>query len=73
MKYPWMCKTGNAVKTHCKVKGTPKQGIPTKGGYQEVVLINEPNVYRLIVKSKLPSAEKIVEIYNLYSSIFRYC
>ncbi|MGK3946662.1 BRO family protein, partial [Streptomyces caeruleatus] len=32
--------------------------IPTNGGIQETILINEPNVYRLIIKSQLPSAEK---------------
>ena len=49
---------GNAVKTHCKPKGTLQQ---SKGGKQQLTLINEPNVYRLIVKSKLPSAEKFEE------------
>lgn len=51
-------KPSNAINTHCKTRGTLKQGIPTKGGNQEVILINEPNVYRLVIKSKLPSAEK---------------
>lgn len=51
-------KPSNAINTHCKARGTLKRGIPTKGGDQEVILINEPNVYRLIIKSKLPSAEK---------------
>ena len=32
--------------------------LSTAGGIQPVTLINEPNVYRLIVKSNLPSAEK---------------
>jgi len=50
-------KPADAVRTHCKEKGTVKQGIPTKGGIQDVLLINEPNVYRLIIKSQLPSAE----------------
>lgn len=48
----------NAIATHCKEKGTLKQGILTSRGIQQVTLINEPNVYRLIVKSQLPSAEK---------------
>lgn len=47
----------NAVATHCRDKGTLKQGIPTKSGIQNMVLINEPNIYRLIVKSHLPSAD----------------
>jgi len=54
-------KPNNAIRTHCKEKGTLKQGIPTKGGRQEVVLINEPNVYRLILKSRLPKAELFEE------------
>lgn len=51
-------KPNNAINNHCKEKGTLKQGIPTNGGIQETILINEPNVYRLIIKSQLPSAEK---------------
>lgn len=51
-------KPNNAIILHCKPKGTLKQGIPTAGGLQEMVLINESNVYRLIIKSQLPSAER---------------
>jgi prophage antirepressor-like protein len=51
-------KPNNAINTHCKEKGTLKQGIPTNSGVQNMTLINEPNVYRLIIKSQLPSAEK---------------
>ena len=51
-------KPNNAVKTHCKDRGTLKQGIPTSSGEQDMVLINEPNVYRLIIKSQLPTAER---------------
>jgi len=50
-----------AVRNHCKAKGTLKQRTPTSGGEQEMVLINEPNVYRLIIKSQLPSAERFEE------------
>jgi prophage antirepressor-like protein len=50
-----------AVRQHCKEKGTVKHRIPTNSGEQEMLLINEPNVYRLIVKSQLPSAEKFEE------------
>jgi prophage antirepressor-like protein len=46
-----------AVRQHCKVKGTVKYRIPTDGGNQEVLLVNESNVYRLIISSKLSSAE----------------
>jgi prophage antirepressor-like protein len=50
-----------AIRQHCKEKGTVKDRIPTDGGPQETLLINEPNVYRLTVKSKLESAEKFEE------------
>jgi prophage antirepressor-like protein len=48
----------DAVSRHCKEKGVVKHDIPTNSGIQKVTLINEPNVFRLIVKSQLPSAEK---------------
>jgi prophage antirepressor-like protein len=51
-------KPGNAITAHCRTKGTLKQGILTDGGIQQMTLINEPNVYRLIVRSQLESAEK---------------
>lgn len=50
-------KPNNAVATHCKPKGTLKQGIPTSGGVQDMLLINESNVYRLITRSQLPTAD----------------
>lgn len=49
-------KPNNAVSTHCRA--TLKQGIPISGKIQEVNFISEGDVYRLIMKSKLPSAEK---------------
>lgn len=45
-----------AVQTHCK--GVLKRNIPTNSGTQEMLIITEGDVYRLIMKSKLPSAEK---------------
>ena len=45
-----------AVQTHCK--GVLKRNIPTSSGNQDVLLITEGDVYRLIMKSKLKSAEK---------------
>lgn len=46
-------KPENAIARHCKrATTTPKQG----GGFYSV--IREPDVYRLIVKSKMPSAER---------------
>jgi prophage antirepressor-like protein len=51
----------DAVNRHCKTKGVVKHDIPTQSGNQKATLINEPNVYRLTVKSKLESAEKFEE------------
>lgn len=49
--------TVNAIKQHCKgvAKHHPLQ---TAGGMQEVRILAEGDVYRLIVNSRLPSAEK---------------
>ncbi|WKS98773.1 Bro-N domain-containing protein [Gallibacterium salpingitidis] len=47
----------DALKKHCKEKGVAKRYSPTKGGNQEMVYINEPNLYRLIIKSRKPEAE----------------
>ena len=48
--------TAKAVRTHCK--GVPEMDIPTNGGIQKAKIIPEGDVYRLIVHSKLPSAQK---------------
>ena len=45
-----------AVQTHCK--GVLKWNIPTNSGNQDVLFITEGDIYRLIMKSKLPSAEE---------------
>lgn len=45
-----------AISKHCK--GTLKRRTPTAGGIQEMLFIPEGDVYRLIVHSKLPSAER---------------
>ena len=49
--------TNDALSKHCKgvVKRYPLQ---TKGGVQEVRIISEGDMYRLIASSKLPAAEK---------------
>lgn len=49
-------KPENAISAHCK--GTLKRGILTQGGEQTLNFIPEGDLYRLIVNSKLPSAEK---------------
>lgn len=49
----------NAVRDFCK--GGIKTMLPTNGGNQEMIIIPERDVYRLIMRSKLPSAEKFEE------------
>jgi prophage antirepressor-like protein len=46
----------DAVSRHCK--GVVKHDTPTSSGIQLMSYINEGDLYRLIMKSKLPSAEK---------------
>lgn len=45
-----------AVIDHCK--GVSILGTPTKGGVQNIKYIPESDVYRLVMRSKLPSAEQ---------------
>lgn len=45
-----------AVRTHCK--GVSEMDMPSNGGIQKMKIIPEGDVYRLIVKSQLPVAEK---------------
>ncbi len=45
-----------AVIDHCK--GVTKRDTPTPSGVQLIAYINEGDMYRLIMRSKLPSAEK---------------
>lgn len=49
----------DAVRTHCK--GGVKMTLPSKGGNQEMVVIPEGDLYRLIIKSKLPKAQEFEE------------
>lgn len=46
----------DAISRHCK--GVVKHDTPTLGGIQQLSYISEGDVYRLIIRSKLPSAEK---------------
>ena len=48
-----------AISDHCK--GVTKCYIPTSSGKQNVSLIPERDVYRLIMRSKMPEAEKFEE------------
>lgn len=65
---PWFClrdvcdileivKPENVV-TRLEEKGTCKIGIPTNGGNQDVIFINEPNLYRVIFRSNKAEATK---------------
>ena len=49
-------KPRNAISAHCK--GALKQGILTSGGNQEITFIPEGDLYRLIVNSKLETAQR---------------
>lgn len=46
----------DAIARHCK--GVVKRDTPTSGGVQSLSYIGEGDLYRLIMKSKLPNAEK---------------
>jgi anti-repressor protein len=51
--------TSKAISDHCK--GITKRYLPTPGGEQEMTLIPERDVYRLVMRSKLPAAERFEE------------
>lgn len=46
----------DAITAHCK--GSVKHRLPTNGGMQDLKIIPEGDVYRLVTHSKLPAAEK---------------
>lgn len=49
----------DAIKQHCK--GAVKHRLPTSSGDQEMTIIPERDLYRLIMRSKLPAAEAFEE------------
>jgi prophage antirepressor-like protein len=49
----------DAIKAHCK--GAAIHRLPTSGGMQDVTIIPERDVYRLIMRSNLPAAERFEE------------
>ncbi len=51
-------KSRNAIAFHVDSEDALKQGIPTSGGIQEMILINESGLYSLILSSKLPQAKE---------------
>ncbi|MGN0598333.1 MAG: Bro-N domain-containing protein [Oscillospiraceae bacterium] len=48
----------DAIQKRCKTEGVANCDVLTNGGKQSVKYINEGNLYRLIISSKLPAAEK---------------
>lgn len=48
----------DAILKHCRAKGVAKRDTLTEGGNQELTYIDEGNLYRLILKSQLPTARK---------------
>lgn len=51
-------KPSNAINSHCKGDTLKRGIIDSLGRTQEAVFITEPDLYRLITHSKLPTAEK---------------
>lgn len=51
--------TAQAVRMHCK--GVVETTTPTPGGLQTIKIIPERDIYRLVMKSRLPAAEKFEE------------
>lgn len=49
----------DAVAAHCK--GAVKRRLPTAGGEQDVATIHERDFYRLVMRSRLPSAQAFEE------------
>ncbi|MED1790345.1 phage antirepressor KilAC domain-containing protein [Brevibacillus laterosporus] len=48
----------DALSKHCRKEGVAKREVLTNGGMQQMKFISEGNLYRLITKSKLPTAEQ---------------
>ena len=48
----------DAMNQHCKQGGTMKHRTLSESGMQEMKFINEGNLYRLILRSQLPAAER---------------
>ncbi|MDY0523129.1 BRO family protein [Pasteurella multocida] len=46
-----------AIQKNCNPKGVSIRDTLTAGGTQSMIYINEPNLYRLIIKSRKPEAE----------------
>ena len=57
-------RTADAITAHCK--GVCVLPTPSNGGIQRMKFIPEGDVYRLIVHSKLPSAERFERWVDVY-------
>lgn len=66
---PWFCvadvcdvlgyvNSRKALSDHCRSQGVTKRYTLTSKGNQELSYINEGNLYRLVIKSRKPEAEK---------------
>ena len=51
-------KNARDLKTRLNEKGVVTTDTPTKGGIQQIIFINEANLYRCIFQSRRPDAEK---------------
>jgi len=51
----------DAISKHCRQKGVAKRDTLSGGGEQKTTFINEGNLYRLIIRSRLPAAVKFEE------------
>ena len=51
-------KARNAIALHVDEEDALKQGIPTSGGMQDMLIINESGLYSLILSSRLPQAKE---------------
>lgn len=72
---PWFCladccaaleiKQNRDTATRLSEKGVGKTDILTAGGKQQITIINEPNLYRLIFRSNKPQAQAFADwVYN---------
>lgn len=51
--------TDYAIRAHCK--GAEELPVPTAGGVQQMKVIPERDLYRLVMRSKMPAAEAFEE------------
>ena len=61
-------KARNAIALHVDEEDALKQGIPTSGGMQDMLIINESGLYSLILSSRLPQAKRVQTLGNIRSS-----